>query len=97
MPTFIISLPMQVRADSPEQAVEAFLEQSLRYGMRTWNFNVVEVGEDDELGERTIVNGEGVRVEQEEASDDDSQAEPTPVDSDTTDERSAPESEGSTS
>lgn len=97
MPTFIISLPMQVRADSPEQAVEAFLEQSLRYGMRTWNFNVVEVGEDDELGERTIVNGEGVRVEQEEASDDDSQAEPTPVDSDTTDEGSAPESEGSTS
>lgn len=90
---FLVSLPMQVRANSPEEAVEAFLEQTLQYGMRPWDYNVIAFGnEDDVLGERSVVSGHGERR----SSDVTPQDEPTAGDDERGDEAGASGSDAGT-
>lgn len=60
-----VHLGMRVDASSPEEAVEEFIEEVNRYGLRTWAYRVAT----EETAEPTLIYGTGKPVEPEEVGD----------------------------
>ena len=52
---YLVRLLFRIPAESPEQAVEKYLEQIMMHGLRGWQYRV----EDEETGEMWHVNGYG--------------------------------------
>lgn len=87
---YIVSLPMQVEADTPEKAVEAFIEQVNSYGLRHWNYNLFKLDEEGEVTAERLTR----RGVAEETPDGDTEDEPTTPDPEPSDEGGAPTSDG---
>lgn len=87
---YIVSLPMQVEADSPENAVEEFMEQVLSFGLRGWNFNLFKVDEDGGVLQQITVKGASGEV----VIHGDTEDEPVAPDVEPSDKGSTPTSDG---
>lgn len=88
--SYIVSLPMQVEADSPEDAVEEFMEQVLSFGLRGWNFNLFKLNDEGGVEEQITVMGASGEV----VSHGDAEDEPAPSEPEPSDEGGTPASEG---
>lgn len=69
--TYVVSLPMRVSAESPEAAVQAFIEQINTFGLRAWTYTVAHA--EGETSAQTIT-GRGVVIVEEEEEQQDGEA-----------------------
>lgn len=67
--TYVVSLPMRVGAESPEAAVQAFIEQVNAFGLRAWNYNVTPA--EGEIIRAQTITGRGVVIVEEEEEQQD--------------------------
>lgn len=73
---YVVALPVNVAAESPQEAIVAFIAQVNAYGLTTWNYSVV----DEDGGEAVMVRLDS--SEEDPEGDDEPVDEPAPEPSD---------------
>lgn len=76
---YLVTLPMRLEAETPQDAIEQFIEQVNTFGLRAWSFSVQHEGH-----LALVINGRGEVIEDgdEEGEDGEAGDVPTPDEGD---------------